>query len=133
MRAREWYRENRERAIQNVKEYIRRNRDKFRVWANTSRLRHMDERRAILRNYRARKQAADGTHTAEDVLAIYEDQGGHCGYCGIALQGEFHIDHMTPLSRGGSNSPDNLIAACMLCNTSKGAKTVVEWEKGRNW
>ena len=31
------------------------------------------------------------------------------------------VDHIQPLSRGGSDHPDNLQAACRACNQAKGA------------
>lgn len=37
-----------------------------------------------------------------------------------ALQGaEFHIDHVIPTSKGGSDELDNLALACVSCNLSK--------------
>ena len=32
-----------------------------------------------------------------------------------------------PLSRGGSNDPENLTAACFECNNSKRDKLLEEW------
>lgn len=34
-----------------------------------------------------------------------------------------HIDHIQPISRGGTNHPSNLRALCAHCNQSKGART----------
>jgi hypothetical protein len=50
-----------------------------------------------------------------------------CSYCGG--NEKLEIDHKTPLSRGGDNSIENLVAACRACNASKGAKTPEEWER----
>lgn len=87
--------------------------------------------RAIARNRRARKRAAEGTHTAADVEAQLKRQKGHCYYCGVKLD-KYHVDHVIPLSRGGSNSPDNLVIACPSCNLSKSDKMPHEWgESGR--
>ena len=36
-------------------------------------------------------------------------------------------DHVIPHSKGGPTTPDNLVAACRPCNTSKGARTLSEW------
>jgi 5-methylcytosine-specific restriction endonuclease McrA len=41
-----------------------------------------------------------------------------CSYCGAPAE---HVDHIDPLSRGGSPDWDNLTAACGSCNTSKQA------------
>jgi len=45
-----------------------------------------------------------------------------CEYCGINCSGEYHIDHIVPLSKGGPHQAHNLAIACKTCNTSKGDK-----------
>ncbi|WP_431861427.1 HNH endonuclease [Azospirillum sp.] len=49
-----------------------------------------------------------------------------CQYCG-ARSDKMECDHVVPVSRGGSNDPENLVAACYDCNRSKGSKLVSEW------
>ncbi|MEC0328695.1 HNH endonuclease signature motif containing protein [Paenibacillus macerans] len=39
----------------------------------------------------------------------------------------FHIDHKTPLSKGGTNDEDNLQVLCGKCNMSKGSLTLDEY------
>ena len=48
-----------------------------------------------------------------------------CAYCGGP--GPFHDDHVEPLSRGGLDTPTNLVPACQRCNSSKWAKPVEVW------
>jgi hypothetical protein len=43
-----------------------------------------------------------------------------CWYCGETPAGT--IDHRVPRSRGGADEPNNLVAACASCNSSKGAR-----------
>jgi hypothetical protein len=43
-----------------------------------------------------------------------------CAYCGSTQQIE--VDHIKPLSKGGTNDLDNLQFLCKKCNTKKGAK-----------
>ncbi|MCR2799504.1 MULTISPECIES: HNH endonuclease [unclassified Microbacterium] len=50
-----------------------------------------------------------------------------CGYCGKTAT---TIDHVLPRSRGGADSWENLVAACVRCNNTKGDRTPQEigWE-----
>jgi 5-methylcytosine-specific restriction endonuclease McrA len=75
---------------------------------------------------RAKEAGAPGSYTKDDVRELLRQTGRVCFYCSTALT-RFHIDHFIPLSRGGSNFPDNLRLACQSCNCSKGAKMPWEW------
>lgn len=83
------------------------------------------------RNRRARIRSAEGTHTAADIRPILHGQRGLCANCHSKLfksgKQKFHVDHIVPLARGGSNWPDNLQCLCPSCNLSKGAKDPLEW------
>ena len=48
-----------------------------------------------------------------------------CSYCGS--QTNLSVDHLIPRLKGGSDEADNLISACRTCNSSKGAKDMLEW------
>lgn len=43
------------------------------------------------------------------------------------MGGDIWIDHMTPVSRGGSDKDDNLTASCKWCNQRKGDLTFSEF------
>jgi hypothetical protein len=49
-----------------------------------------------------------------------------CAYCGTA-DGPFHRDHVVPRSRGGPDTPSNLVMACAPCNLHKSASLPSEW------
>lgn len=68
---------------------------------------------------RALEAQAPGQYTTADVRRQYEAQGGLCYWCGTHLDASFHADHYIPLSRGGSNWPDNIVCACGPCNLRK--------------
>jgi hypothetical protein len=48
-----------------------------------------------------------------------------CVFCKSAI--DLTTDHLIPRSRGGDDSPDNLVLACKSCNTSRGDKGIFEW------
>ena len=48
-----------------------------------------------------------------------------CVYCGDEAN---TVDHVIPISKGGTDDPNNLVAACSRCNYSLGNKVkVVKW------
>lgn len=88
-----------------------------------------------LRNRRARVKDAEGSHTPADVRAIFERQRGMCASCGVKLfksgASKYHVDHVMPLAKGGTNWPSNLQCLCPSCNRSKSAKLPEEWAAQR--
>ena len=85
-----------------------------------------------IRDERPRPDKARGTpswriSTAKR-FAIYARDGHACVYCG---SGEMlSLDHVIPRSKGGTDSAENLVAACQPCNSSKRDRDLTEW-KGR--
>ena len=51
---------------------------------------------------------------------VWRKSDGRCWYCGHKLDPwGFHIDHLEPRSKGGSDKLDNLFPSCPSCNLSK--------------
>lgn len=48
-----------------------------------------------------------------------------CVYCGS--QHGNTVEHLVPVSKGGTNATWNLYVACKRCNSSKGARQFLEW------
>lgn len=91
-----------------------------------------DLMRARAERRRSRVRAAKGQYTSKDILKIRKQLGDSCFYCGSALCGGGQVDHMTPVSKGGSNWPANLTLCCRTCNLDKHSKTAVgfiEWRQ----
>lgn len=76
---------------------------------------------------RARMRGAPGQFTAADVLLQFKSQKGKCWWCGCELSSDYHADHLIPLSRGGTNHPENIVVSCPTCNISRQAKMPWEW------
>ena len=86
---------------------------------------------AYRRNRKARVRNAAGSHTGADIEKIYQLQRGKCACCRIGLRKKYHVDHIHPLKRGGSNSKENLQLLCPSCNGSKSAKDPIEFMQER--
>lgn len=57
--------------------------------------------------------------TRRNILDRDRNTCQYCGYKGELLT----LDHVYPRSRGGKDSWDNLVTACVYCNIKKGNKT----------
>ncbi len=62
-----------------------------------------------------------------DIKQQMWEKSPNCHYCGTSLSVEqATIDHVIPVSKGGRNSPANLVVACLSCNHWKANDIVVE-------
>jgi 5-methylcytosine-specific restriction endonuclease McrA len=76
---------------------------------------------------RARVQGSACSYTLDELNALFIEQNGRCFYCGEVLVGTPHIEHMIPISRGGSNYIENIVLSCPPCNLRKYTKTSEEF------
>lgn len=74
---------------------------------------------------RAFERAAPGKFTLLDVADLLQIQKGLCAYCCEPLTETFQIDHIIPISKGGTNYPNNIACACRTCNRLKGDR--LDW------
>jgi len=104
-----------------------RERERIRAWETAN-----PERKATReRNRNARKRAAGGFHTVEDIETIYAVQRGHCFWCDAEVGDNYHVDHLVPVVAGGSNGPENLVIACPMCNQRKHSRDPLEFLEER--
>ena len=58
---------------------------------------------------------------------IFARDGNRCQYCGRKFPtSELSLDHVTPRSRGGDTSWENIVCSCVKCNVKKGGRTPQE-------
>ena len=54
---------------------------------------------------------------------IYERDAGRCYSCGVPVaQDQFDLDHLIPVSNGGTSEESNIAVSCRFCNRSRGTK-----------
>ncbi len=87
-----------------------------------------EKERERSRKRRALKRGAEHEpYTEAELNEMWYEQDGVCFYCYTPLFGHYHVEHMTPLCRGGADKLDNLCLACPTCNLRKNSKTAEEF------
>jgi len=94
---------------------------------NVYRRNHLPEGAAITAKRRALKTGAIIGATIKqlnEIKEVYrrakEDLRVRCYLCGKLIpKGHRHVDHIVPLSKGGTHRPSNLAVACDICNMRK--------------
>jgi 5-methylcytosine-specific restriction endonuclease McrA len=85
--------------------------------------------RAQVQTRHARVANAEGRHTADELKALFQRQRGRCAYCSKSIRNGYHVDHIIPLARGGSNWISNIALACAKCNLTKSATDPIEFAR----
>lgn len=81
------------------------------------------ERRKVRKRKRLQREAAGDLTTAQ-WMAKLADYGWSCAYCSASYE---EMDHVTPISRGGAHTIDNVVPACLPCNRRKSTKPIDTW------
>ncbi len=102
--------------------YLQKARERTRQWALDNPDRAMRNTKVAKQKRRSRERSAPGTFIANDLVALFAAQAGRCIYCKEELGRKYHVDHVVPLSKGGTNDPSNLQLLCAPCNLSKAAR-----------
>ena len=106
------YEKNKEKIIGQVLKWRNENKESVKIYARAT---------------AAKRRSAAGAYTKKDVQDILEKQKHKCAYCKKSVKDGYHVDHVVPLARGGTNWPDNLQILCPFCNLSKGVKDPIEY------
>jgi 5-methylcytosine-specific restriction endonuclease McrA len=135
----EYYTNNRDKKLKYQKEYHNNNRDRLNKYRKEH---HKTERGKLIhklssqnRRYRKQYNTNPGDKLTKKNIEYLTEVYKHCAYCSTPLTSEnTHIDHIHPLSKGGSHSIDNVVLSCKDCNLKKNAKTLEQWldETGYN-
>lgn len=118
-----WQKENKDRANESKQKWLRNNPGRAKEAARGWRKRNPDKKMAIEENRRARKNNTGGSYTGPEWKALVESYGGRCLCCG-RTDVRLTVDHIVPISKGGSSDIGNIQCLCVQCNSSKGNKTI---------
>jgi hypothetical protein len=143
IRAKQWIKENPEKAKKWRVDHRKEETIRLRQWRHIAGIskKYNDQlgisktkeyKKAKRVEYKTRFKNA-GKLTAATVQMVYEDNIKRFGTltCYLCLKAipfsKDHLEHKTPLSRGGTNEYNNLGVACQYCNCKKHNKTLEEF------
>ena len=146
--ARAWYSKNKEKEVARSSDWNKKNPEKVALNMRKCRQRRPDHYKEYMREYRRknvetfrindkkkhakRRCAISNTKhklTKAQYIAAKKAANGFCYYCKI--KATLTLDHITPLSKGGAHSRDNIVFACSSCNSSKGARDPIAFAQSK--
>lgn len=128
-RQRKWAAENREKVNLRAARYYERHTEKCRERVSMWRERNPFLTRAQ-KTRRKDRLKSGGRHTASDLQDLFRLQRGKCAACRVKLS-DYHVDHVIPLAKGGTNDRRNLQLLCPPCNRHKAAKDPIDFMQSK--
>lgn len=117
------YAENKEKALATNRKWSEANKEHHRALNRQWSKKNPEAARALVARRRARIAGVGGSYTKADIRRMHDEQSGKCPCGALFSEVGYHVDHVHPLSLGGTNDPSNLQLLCPTCNRRKGAKT----------
>lgn len=127
LKRKEFYWNNREESLKKSSEWAKKNKDKRKIIRDRWTAKNKFAKSIMNKNWNAKKLGAVGSFSVEEYknkLAKYDNK---CGYCMSAEP--YTVDHIVPISKGGTNYITNIIPACLRCNGQKRDYLLSEWLK----
>lgn len=119
----DWHKAHREKGLKSAKKWRENNKDKERAKTRRWRKNNPEKARLQVETRRCRKIKAVGSIETKDWIKLCEKYDNRCLRCGkqdVTLS----VDHIVPLSKGGSNTIDNVQPLCVSCNSRKHTKII---------
>jgi len=130
-RTKRWRLKNRERYNERQRIARKSKPEQYKGYGRTNYERHKSYYKLNARLRKSRVRGAEGKCSLVEWKAIIEAQKGRCNGCGIDSE-PLTLDHIIPISRGGSNWPSNIQGLCFTCNMRKSKMTMEEFMMRQN-
>lgn len=131
-RARELYHKNKDRYHEYERKYREQNREKARVRGQKWTESNPEKARAKYGRRRAAKRMLPATLAPHEWLDCLNSFSNSCAYCGND-KSVLHQEHVIAQLHGGAYAKNNIVPACVTCNSSKGTKPMISWYVRRRY
>lgn len=126
---RKWYQAN-------IKDEQRKARERMALRAQNLTQEQKDRQRitgiiAANRRRALERQVTAAKITRKQIRDRFQQFGNACAYCGNT--NSLQVEHVVPVSRGGTHAIGNIIPACSRCNQNKHANEVYSWYKAQDF
>lgn len=130
-RHKQWYLNNKNKVAEYNKEYKNLHKEDISKWQKQYRLANPE----LVHNRKVkRKNLIAGNKISKGIIKkLYNLQKGLCVCCRKLLSSDYNVDHIMPLSRGGTHTDENIQLLCSLCNRQKHAKHPIEFMQSRGY
>lgn len=125
--SKEYYRKNKKNILTRFKAWVKDNPDKMRELNKKWHINNPEGRRIHEGRRRSIKKGSGDNYTTKQLTDLRIAQDNLCVYCFVCVKSKYHIDHIDPLSLGGSNGIENIQILCPTCNMQKHNKTHEEF------
>lgn len=116
-----WVKENKE----HLAKYYEDNKERILEYSKVYREKHPECKRMSEQKRKALKKKLPATLTIGQWEKIKTQFNNKCAYCGEEIS--LTQDHFIPLSKGGEYTHNNIIPACLSCNSKKHNKDFFSW------
>ena len=128
-----WRLANPERDRERKAEYYIANKDRVNAYSASWVAANPEAKRIHNQNDRAKRRSGSGILSKGLAGKLFKLQRGKCACCGLPLGDNYHLDHITPLSRGGSNEDSNIQLLTQRCNNQKHGKDPIDFMQSRGF
>ena len=128
-----YYENNKDKIKESKKEYYENNKDKIKESRKKYRENNKDKVRERIKEYKHKKRGNGGSYTKSQWLDTLEYFDYKCAYTGECIKHSCHVEHIVPVSKGGTSYIWNLVPSTERANLSKRNRDMEEWYREQEY
>ena len=128
-KGKEYYENNKDKILKYKKKYYENNKDKLKKCRENNK----DKYKEYNHKRRALKVGNGGSYTKSQWLDTLEYFDYKCAYTGECIKHNCHVEHIVPISKGGTSYIWNLVPSTASANLSKHNRDMEEWYREQEY